>query len=259
MAQVYFCGQLLQLQNLLVFFDGLHLHFGRCCSPRLCNYALARLFSCAIVFLCDCVVVRGSFVCNIFSFLCCYKTARLCCCICFLNNYAVTIKMSLCVCAIVFLCRVSCQRVLLYFCANEYSNTEYRTSTSTRPHNCATRCAFRLVRQTKGRFPKMGKKCFCRTMKFSPQNFSPQKPLALTGIQLQSRIKKQEEGANSPLAGATMQGRLETQTDRVSIHAPEGGATLWSQEPKISWKFQFTHHCKCSKIVLRTFLDTFAP
>ena len=26
-------------------------------------------------------------------------------------------------------------------------------------------------------------------MKFSPQNFSPQKPLALTGIQLQSRIK----------------------------------------------------------------------
>lgn len=68
MAQVYFCGQLLQLQNLLVFFDGLHLHFGRCCSPRLCNYALARLFSCAIVFLYDCVVVRGSFVCNIFSF-----------------------------------------------------------------------------------------------------------------------------------------------------------------------------------------------
>ena len=178
MAQVYFCGQLLQLQNLLVFFDGLHLHFGRCCSPRLCNYALARLFSCAIVFLYDCVVVRGSFVCNIFSFLCCYKTARLCCCICFLNNYAVTIKMFLCVCAIVFLCRVSCQRVLLYFCANEYSNTEYRTSTSSRPHNCATRCAFRLVRQTKGRFPKMGKKCFCRTMKFSPQNFSPQKHLA---------------------------------------------------------------------------------
>ena len=189
MAQVYFCGQLLQLQNLLVFFDGLHLHFGRCCSPRLCSYALARLFSCAIVFLYDCVVVRGSFVCNIFSFLCCYKTARLCYCICFLNNYAVAIKMFLCVCAIVFLCRVSCQRVLLYFCANEYSNTEYRTSTSTRPHNCATRCAFRLVRQTKGRFPKMGKKCFCRTMKFSPQNFSPQKHLALTGIQLQSRIK----------------------------------------------------------------------
>ena len=52
----------------LYFFDGLHLHFGRCCSPRLCNYALARLFSCAIVFLYDCVVVRGSFVCNIFSF-----------------------------------------------------------------------------------------------------------------------------------------------------------------------------------------------
>lgn len=36
----------------------------------------------------------------------------------------------------------------------------------------------------------MGKKCFCRTMKFSPQNFSPQKHLALTGFQLQSRIKK---------------------------------------------------------------------
>ena len=35
----------------------------------------------------------------------------------------------------------------------------------------------------------MGKKCFCRTMKFSPQNFSPQKHLALTGIQLHSRIK----------------------------------------------------------------------
>lgn len=171
MAQVYFCGQLLQLQNLLVFFDGLHLHFGRCCSPRLCNYALARLFSCAIVFLYDCVVVRGSFVCNIFSFLCCYKTARLCCCICFLNNYAVTIKMFLCVCAVVFLCRVSCQRVLLYFCANEYSNTEYRTSTSTRPHNCATRCAFRLVRQTKGRFPKMGKKCFCRTTVICRTNY----------------------------------------------------------------------------------------
>ena len=64
----YFCGQLLQLQNLLVFFDGLHLHFGRCCSLCLCNYALARLFSCVIVFLYDCVVVRGSFVCNIFSF-----------------------------------------------------------------------------------------------------------------------------------------------------------------------------------------------
>lgn len=162
--------------------------FGRCCSSRLCNYALARLFSCAIVFLYDCVVVRGSFVCNIFSFLCCYKTARLCCCVCFLNNYAVTIKMFLFVCAIVFLCRVSCQRVLLYFCANEYSNTEYRTSTSTRPHNCATRCAFRLVRQTKGRFPKMGKKCFCRTTAICRTNYPLQKNLALTVIQLQSRI-----------------------------------------------------------------------
>lgn len=89
---------------------------GRCCSLCLCDCSLARLLSYVIVFSCDCVVVRGSFVCNIFSFLCCHKTARLCCCICFLTNYAVTIKMFLCVCAIVFLCRVSCQRVLLYCC-----------------------------------------------------------------------------------------------------------------------------------------------
>ena len=46
-----------------------------------------------------------------------------------------------------------------------------------------------LVPQKRCITKKMGKKCFCRTMKFSPQNFSPQKPLALTGIQLQSRIK----------------------------------------------------------------------
>ena len=86
-------------------------------------------------------------------------------------------------------CLVSCLRVFLYFCARWHGNTENLTSPSSQPHKCATRCAFKLVRQTKGRFPKMGKKCFCRTMKFSPQNFSPQKPLALTGIQLQSRIK----------------------------------------------------------------------
>lgn len=60
----------------------------------------------------------------------------------------------------------------------------------TQPHNCATRSFFRLVRQIDHATKKMGKKCFCRTMKFSPQNFSPQKHLALTGIQLQSRIKK---------------------------------------------------------------------
>lgn len=130
------------------------------------------LSSCKIVLLCDCVVVRGSFVCNIFSFLCCYKTARLCCCICFLTNYAVTIKMFLCVCAIVFLCRVSCQRVLLYFCANEYNNTENITNTSSQPHNCATRCVFRLVPQKWGITKKMGKKCFCGTSEICATNFS---------------------------------------------------------------------------------------
>ena len=36
----------------------------------------------------------------------------------------------------------------------------------------------------------MGKKCFCRTTEICHTNFSLQKPLALTGIQLQSRIKK---------------------------------------------------------------------
>ena len=54
--QAHRSGNLLQLQNLLVFFDGLHLHFGRRCSPRLCNYALARLFSCVIVRLCVCLI-----------------------------------------------------------------------------------------------------------------------------------------------------------------------------------------------------------
>ena len=191
--QVHRSGNLLQLQNLLVFFDGL--------SPVSRG---AALYACVIVLLCDCVIVVFHLLCrfflvrvvfflsadsnyfvsvflcgDVFSFLCCYKTARLCCCICFLNNYAVTIKMSLCVCAIVFLCRVSCQRVLLYFCANEYSNTEYRTSTSTRPHNCATRCAFRLVRQTKGRFPKTGKKCFCRTTAICRTNYPAKNTLPL--------------------------------------------------------------------------------
>ena len=36
---------------------------------------------------------------------------------------------------------------------------------------------------------KMGKKCFCDTTDFCDTKNSPQKPLALTGIQLQSRIK----------------------------------------------------------------------
>ena len=130
--------------------------------------------------------------------MCCHKTARLCCCICFLNNYAVTIKMFLCVCAIVFLCRVSCQRVLLYFCANEYSNTEYRTSTSTRPHNCATRCAFRLVRQTKGRFPKMGKKCLSDNEIFSAKFHCPTKTSCPHGNSApKSHIFNLSSGANS--------------------------------------------------------------
>ena len=36
----------------------------------------------------------------------------------------------------------------------------------------------------------MGKKCFCDTTDFCDTKNSPQKPLALTGFQLQSRIKK---------------------------------------------------------------------
>ena len=69
--QAHRSGNLLQLQNLLVFFDGLHLHFGRCCSPRLCNYALARLFSCVIVFLSVCAIdVMEVFRSAMFSRLC---------------------------------------------------------------------------------------------------------------------------------------------------------------------------------------------
>jgi len=82
-----------------------------------------------------------------------------------------------------------CVTALRYCLAQSYSNTEYRTSTSTQPHNCASYKLERFVTQGVAIKRKMGKKCFCVTTEILHTKFRLQKHLALTGIQLQSRIK----------------------------------------------------------------------